>query len=107
MIDMRLLRNGAMLYLALVLASCRNSTPPPIDICIGDGFGGADCQLRAGSELISKCTKNDNGYYCPPSALVNMWMTTQTDEAAFASWAYDTSPEAIQTQMAKIKSNLK
>src|SRR4051812_30775572 len=108
--DMQRLHSGKKLLacLGLLLNSCRTSTPPPMDICLGDGFGGADCQLRAGSEMISRCSQNPKGYYCPPSALLNMWMTTETDEASFAKWAYDTnSSEPIQKGMDKIKGSVK
>lgn len=92
---MRLLRNGGMLCLALGLAlssGCRETAPPKIDICIGDGYGGADCVLKDGSRA-----------YKPPSALLNYWMTSQEDEAAFASFCYDAPKTAIKAHMNAVR----
>lgn len=92
---MRQLKLGTMLCLSLasvLLSSCRNSNPPPIDICIGDGFGGADCVL-----------KDNTKAYLSPSQLKNYWMTPEADEAAFSSWCYDASQSNVKAQMKAIK----
>jgi hypothetical protein len=100
---------GRLLYLclALLLASCRNSTPPAISICIGDGFGGADCQLEPTSPLAQCCIQNPQGYYCPPTCLKNAWITSEAEEASFSSWCYDAPVPAVQAQMDKLKSRIK
>lgn len=75
--------NGRALSLALVvLSSCRETTPPKIDICVGDGFGGADCVLKDGSRA-----------YISPMNLKNYWMTPQEDMKSFANWCYSTDLE--------------
>lgn len=83
-------RNGAMLFLgtALLLSSsiflyaCRHSSPPEFSvICLGDGFGGADCSLPDGTSK-----------YLAPSELKNFWMTTNADMKNFSAWCYDTTP---------------
>lgn len=92
---------GKKLLVALVILSalgCRESKPPAIDICIGDGFGGADCALKPTSSLRDKCHPLTSGaYYCPPSALVNVWMTPQADMEAFSSWCYQTSKSNVSS----------
>jgi hypothetical protein len=80
----------------LALSACRDSVPPKIEVCIGDGFGGADCVEADGSKL-----------YKSPSALENYWMTSQPDEANFASWCYDTTPAVAKIGMEKIKSKIR
>ena len=100
---------GALLLASLVLLNngCRNSTPPPIDICIGDGSGGADCVLRPGSPLALVCMKLDRpegvSYWCSPSKLENAWITTQQDMAEFSAWCYDIDRALIEQEMQKIR----
>lgn len=91
--DTQPLKIGAMflVVLALSLSSCRHDTPPSIEICIGDGFGGADCIEKDGSRL-----------YRSPSALKNYWLTNEADEAAYASWCYKTSSTSIEPVMREI-----
>jgi hypothetical protein len=91
---MQLLKHGVPLLVGLVLASiaCRKSVPPPIDICIGDGVGGADCILKDGTKA-----------YLLPSQLKNYWMTSQFDMQAFSSWCYDTSTKVTGAQMEALK----
>lgn len=98
-----LFKNGKQPFLAialLLLNSCRSSIPPAIDLCQGDGFGGADCILVSGSPLRPLCSSVDdtqkNRFKCPPSALLNTWITTQQSEKIFAAWCYDTSSENIE-----------
>lgn len=92
------------LVLALLLTSCRSSTPPPIDIGTGDGVGGADFKLVPGSPLLAVCqpevVNGKKGYYCPPSALKNAWVTTQESMVKFVAWAYDTSVENAAAALA-------
>lgn len=79
------------LALALALSGCRSSQPPKIEICIGDGVGGANCVESDGSNK-----------YRLPSELQNYWMTNENDETNFASWCYDTTPQNIETANQKI-----
>ncbi len=110
---MQLLKNGARLSLLLALLSsgCRKDQPPAIDICIGDGFGGANCTLIFGSPLIPKCTPKTDGhdglYWCPPTALGNSWITTEESMKLFSSWCYKTSPDVVEVQMNQIRESLK
>lgn len=83
--------------LCLSLASCRNDKPPQIIICIGDGAGGADCDIP-GQEIKE---------YWPPSKLENAWITTQEDMAKFASWCYQAPIEKVKVEMDKMKSPTK
>lgn len=91
--DMQRLRLGNKRYLVLVLlllniSACRNSVPPKIEICLGDGVGGADCIEADGSKL-----------YRTPSMLRNYWMTSEPDESNFSSWCYDTTNATVQAAM--------
>lgn len=91
-----------------LLAGCRTTTPPAIDICIGDGSGGADCILRENSRLKSSCVATEEGgVYCPPSVLENMWMTTPEDMAEYSRWCYDTNASVIRTQMDALETKAK
>lgn len=83
---------------AFLCGSCRNSKPPKISlICLGDGYGGADCVDPAGNKI-----------YKSPSDLKDFWMTTQVDEANYSAWCYDTSvsntTKAMQVMNARITS---
>ena len=93
-IGMRRRKLGRLLLVALAfpLASCRDSQPPKIEICIGDGFGGADCVEADGSKL-----------YRAPSALTSYWMTSEPDEANFASWCYQTTQQEVDPVMNQIR----
>ena len=96
------LRNGRLLCLVLgLLASiflygCRESVPPAILICQGDGSGGADC-----------IDENGKRVYKAPSELLNYWITDQAGMARFSAWCYDTSidvtKQALETKSAEIK----
>lgn len=96
--DIVLLKPGKLLFLALAfsLTSCRESTPPPIEICLLDGFGGGDCIERDGSRL-----------YRVPSSMKNYWTTSEPDEAAFAGWCYDGTAVDAEVQMNAIKRSLR
>jgi hypothetical protein len=87
------LANGVLLLvgLALALSSCREDRPPVIEICIGDGYGGADCILKDGTTA-----------YKTPSQLQNYWMTSQYDMAEFSGWCYKANPKIIEEQMRRI-----
>lgn len=88
-----------MLYLILGLAlnSCRNDPPPALStICILDGHGGGDCVLADGTKK-----------YMLPSEMLNMWATTQADEANFSSWCYQTSKSNVEKQMDLILASAK
>lgn len=79
---------GALL---LAVSGCRSSQPPQIILCIGDGLGGADCDVPGvGKE------------YWPPTKLQNAWITTQDDMAKFAAWCFDTNLETAKAGMLKI-----
>lgn len=86
--------------LTLFSTGCPRKDPPPVlsIICLGDGFGGGDCSIPVGGSTPPGCVLKDatkpTELYCPPSALKNMWMTTQPDEASFAGWCYKV-PAAI------------
>ncbi len=84
------------LVLALLLVSCREDHPPKIEICIGDGFGGADCVGPAGDR-----------YYKLPTQLRNYWMTNQSDQANFSAWCYDTSVRSMKIPMQEIVDKVK
>jgi len=84
------------IILFLFLSSCRNSTPPPMDICILDGFGGADCVLKDGTRA-----------YRSPTQLKNYWATTEFDMQGFSSWCYHTNSANIRSQMNRIKKESK
>lgn len=86
----------ACAFLALFSAGCRRDQPPQISIvCIGDGLGGCDGAHPDGSTE-----------YVPPSGMKDMWCTTQTDEANFAAWCYNTSVQKVQRQMARIRARI-
>lgn len=91
---MRLWTLGRRLCLALglLLVSCRTSSPPSIEICLGDGTGGGNCISREGVK-----------FYRVPSELQNYWMTNQDDMKAFSSWCYQTSPENTAAFMKLLK----
>ena len=90
---MRQLLSGRWLLVSLALFNgCRTTTPPKIDICIGDGLGGSDCVLKTGARV-----------YRLPSEMRNYWCTTQADMAAFSSWAYDADVVVIEAEMQKTK----
>lgn len=79
----------------LSLSSCRNSVPPKIEVCIGDGVGGADCIEADGSKLFR-----------PPSQLKNYWMTNQPDEANLLSWCFATTPSAVSSGMKLVREDI-
>lgn len=87
---MRLL-NVLGILSSVVLSACRSSTSPPIDVCIGDGFGGADCVLASGDVA-----------YRSPSELKNFWMTTQDHMRQYSAWCYDTNAANVDPAMAEI-----
>lgn len=97
--DMKRLNRGKTLLAGLGLllnSSCRDSVPPKIEICIGDGFGGADCIETDGSRK-----------YKSPSELLNYWMTSESDEANYTSWCYGTSERNVQPAMKLIRDGMK
>jgi hypothetical protein len=81
--------------LSLLLYGCRSDKPPRIDVCLGDGAGGADCTLKNGEHV-----------YRSPSQLKNYWMTPQGDMTAFASWCYKTNPANVTPVMATIRQEI-
>lgn len=81
-----------LVSLVLLLTSCRDSYSPKIEICIGDGAGGADCTEADGSH-VSKL----------PSQLKNYWMTNGPDMANFSSWCYQTTQERAKVEMKQIE----
>lgn len=99
----------AVIVTFCVLNSCRTSQPPAMSVCLGDGFGGADCQLAATSPLAQCCTQNSQGWYCPPTCLKDAWITSEAEESAFASWCYGGDPAAktaVHIGMKNIKESL-
>ncbi len=95
---MRLFNDGKMclVVLALALSGCRSSKPPAIGICIGDGLGGADC---IGSD--------NSKFYMSPSDLKNFFMLSQSDEARFVSWCFDTTEAHVQPWLENTKDEVK
>lgn len=90
-IDMQQRRLGKLLLVGLALAvlnSCRNSQPPAIEICLGDGVGGADCVEADGSKK-----------YRVPSELKNYWLTNPPDMKNFSSWCYQASAQTTKSAM--------
>lgn len=69
----------ALIAFLLLIPACRKDKAPPTDVCIGDGFGGADCTLSTGEHAYKK-----------PSDLRNAWMIPDAKQAqAFADWCYN------------------
>lgn len=98
-IDMQPLMLGKLLLIVLALASlnaCRNDPAPAITVCLGDGFGGADC---------SDAQKNHT--YKAPSQLVNYWMLSPQDSANFVAWCYGSSVPQIQPAMTEIEEEVR
>jgi hypothetical protein len=89
---------GALLFLAIaLLSSCREDSPPVIEICIGDGLGGADCILKDGSKI-----------WRSPTDLQNYWMTNQVDMGEFSAWCYQTDKiELVQKKLGEIAQKTK
>lgn len=71
----------------LMFSACRSDPPPQIIICIGDGFGGADCSIPGQQQKE----------YWSPSKLENSWITTQDEMARFTAWCYKTDLETART----------
>ena len=102
----RSLGNVLLVVTALLVSGssgCRKDSPPSIDVCISDGFGGNTCILRKGSELLAKCSYFEDGgaagWYCSPTASERLWCTTQADMEAFSSWAYSTSKKNVRANL--------
>lgn len=97
--DMQHHRSGKTLLviLVLLLSGCpKESYPPKIPVCTGDGVGGADCVLADG-------TKD----YWPPSKLNNAWITTQAGMALFASWCYQITPEEAAKNLSELRAKIR
>lgn len=91
---MRLQIVGTLLCLATV--SCRTDSPPPTDICIGDGIGGADCTLKDGSHS-----------WLSPSQLDHAWIIPTQDQAkAYIAWCYDTDADTAESGMSAERSKI-
>lgn len=74
------------------LSACRKDRPPAISIiCTLDGRGGGNCVTQDGTRV-----------YKLPSEMVNMWATTQEDQARFSSWCYRVSLKRAQAEMERI-----
>lgn len=87
---------GRTLFLALacLLSACNQSDPPPpIEVCLLDGFGGGDCIEPDGSKLFR-----------PPSQMKNYWATNEHDQALFAAWCYGTDAPTVRAGMEEVKS---
>lgn len=84
---------GSLFCLVLAtLSSCRKDYPPRTDICELDGFGGADCVLKSGTEV-----------YKAPSELKNYIARSPEDEAAFTAWCYKVSPDQVKQVWEQMK----
>ncbi len=84
--------------LVFLTTGCPRKDPPPeiSIICIGDGFGGANCVLAGGVRI-----------YKAPSELKNFWMTTEVDEANYSSWCYKIPVRTTNAAMAQIENQIK
>lgn len=80
---------------ALALDACRHDSPPPIEICILDGFGGGDCTEPDHTQL-----------YKSPSAMKNYWATNPPDEASYTAWCYNTTTARVAPRMEQIKEEI-
>jgi len=106
---------GRLLLASLALLSisgCRSDKPPVISIiCLGDGFGGADCSLGANATAPAGCSASDptqpTHVYCLPSALTNFWMTSEADESAWASWCYGSAPQASRAVLKTMRQEIR
>jgi hypothetical protein len=92
--------SGKLLSLALVTLSlelgCATSFPPPMELCMHDGAGGADCDLADRKDVYRK-----------PSELQNYIMMPQADFAAFAKWAYQISDGDARVRWAELLEQIK
>lgn len=98
--------NGALLFLALVISSCRSDKPPAIPICTADGFGGADCDFTGVSPEIaplplpgSQVGTDPAIRYLKPTELRNFFMTSQPGMERLAAWCYDTDAETVRAAL--------
>jgi hypothetical protein len=90
-------KRQVLALLLLGLIGCRTDHPPKISIiCLGDGFGGADCTLADGSH-VSRL----------PSELKDFWMTTNTDMANFSSWCYGGPAPAAKAMLRSMKAEIR
>jgi hypothetical protein len=89
------MRTLIILAAFLFTQSCRKDPAPRVDVCLGDGAGGADCTLKDGSHA-----------YRSPSQLENYWMTPQADMARYASWCHDTTPAVVKPVMKAISKEI-
>ena len=94
---MQLIKHGmTFLLLSLALVSCRESKAPLIDVCTGDGFGGANCVLKDNSRV-----------YLSPMNLKGYWITSPEDMKNFVSWCYAVSPGQVEPAMTQLQEQLK
>lgn len=66
--------------------------PPRVEVCILDGYGGADCVETNATQL-----------YRSPSMLKNYWSTSQPDMANWSSWCYGATPAQVTPVMTEIE----
>lgn len=88
----------AIIVLATITSGCPRKDPPPkiSVICIGDGFGGADCVTSDGQNV-----------YKSPSELKDFWMTTENDQANYSAWCYGTTPKVTAKVMRQMRVAIK
>lgn len=75
-----------LLLFMVPITGCRKDQPPQIILCIGDGFGGALCDIPGETAKV----------FWPPSKLENAWITTQADANRLLSWCLRSTPEESQ-----------
>ena len=95
---MRQLKHGKRPFLAaalLLISGCRTQPAPIIEVCILDGFGGGDCVEPDGTKI-----------YKMPSQMKNYWSTNESDEARYAAFCNDASPEQVRFMMNSIRSHI-
>ena len=96
---MKLMLCGGLLLVGLgtclIVSGCNDDYAPCIEICTGDGFGGASCLECDNSEV-----------YKAPSSLKNYWLTNQPDMVKLTSWCYGITPSEATKELEKVRLNI-
>jgi hypothetical protein len=83
------------LLLLVLFSACRESPPPPIEVCILSDVGYADCVEPDGTKKIRL-----------PSELNGYWATSGADMQAWSSWCYQTTSSNTHEAMEIIASRI-
>lgn len=92
-------KHGKTLLVVLILTSilgCRGKKPPPMGICIGDGFGGCD-GVDINGEVVAKT----------PSELKKNIILVPTEFASYVAYCQGITLEAAQAIVDHAASNPK